>query len=98
MTMTLDEFRATGRDVADLAAFNTLDCQGFQGPGRVYVDDLAIEGTPDRWYLTIGNDSRSDNLEALERVLYDWAIAEGYLHPDAEGTISAADISAASED
>jgi hypothetical protein len=81
--MTLEEFMITGRNVADLSTIDHLASQGMEGPGRVYAEDLVIAGTPGNWCLTIENDSRMGDLEALERALYDWAIDEGYLHPDA---------------
>lgn len=38
--MTLTEFRATGRDVAELATIPHAVAQELTGPGRVYVDGL----------------------------------------------------------
>ena len=80
--MTLDEFRATGRDVADLGAID--DAQGFTGPGRAYLDDgLFIERIlpVERWCVTIGNDQRmTAYLARAERWLYEFAVSEGYIN------------------
>lgn len=82
--MTLEEFRATGRDVADFGAID--DAQGFTGPGRAYLDDgLFIERIADigdyKWCLTVGSDQR---LYALlgnaEDALYQFAVSEGYIN------------------
>lgn len=82
--MTLDEFRATGRDVGDLSEYDTLEAQGLSGPGRVYEQELCLEGTAANGYhLTIGNESFTAPLRFLEERLYEWAISEGYLNPDA---------------
>lgn len=81
--MTLTEFRATGRDVAELA--DILDCaaQEAMGPGRIYMDGgLYIEGTAGHYTLTIGNQSMAGDLSTLEERLYTFAVSEGYI--DAE--------------
>jgi hypothetical protein len=77
--MTLKEFRASGRDVADLATNEHLAAQELRGPGRIYAEDLVIEGTPAQWCLTIENDSRCGSLPALEEALYRWAVDCDYL-------------------
>ena len=82
--MTLAEFRATGRDVPDLATIPHCAASEMHGPGRVYLDTewpLVIEGSvADGWYLTIGNRSeRMPSLEAAERDLYEFAVTEGYV-------------------
>lgn len=79
--MTLEEFRATGRDVPDLGLIENLGAAGFGGRGRVYgVDgDLAIEFHCGGWCLTIGNSQRVASLAVLERDLYEFAVSEGYI-------------------
>jgi len=89
--MTFDQFRATGKDCDDLgSALNdaTWEDNPEPGRGRLYLDVLYIErkpargwlnGLPQEWYLLIGRDDwLSDDLEALEKKLYEFAIAEGY--------------------
>lgn len=82
--MTFTEFQASGRDVADLRAFDHIAAQfedsGKPVPGRVYVDGLYIEGTAGAYCLTIGNSSEAGaNLAAMERALFDFAVTEGYV-------------------
>lgn len=83
--MTFQEFCATGRDLPDLATIPHCAAQEIHGPGRVYLDDewpLVIEqgSSPDLWCLTIGNSSHESNdLQTLERELYEFAVTEGYL-------------------
>ena len=80
--MTFEQFQATGRDVADLATIPHCAAQEMHGPGRVYLDTewpLVIEGC-NGWCLTIGNSTESSLvLEDLERDLYAFAVAEGYV-------------------
>lgn len=77
--MTLTEFRATGRNVADLAMIPECAMQEIHGPGRVYAHGLCIQGRAGDWYLTIGNDSHSGSLETLESELFAFAQSEGYV-------------------
>ena len=83
--LSFSEFQATGRDVSDLSTIPHCAAQEISGAGRVYLDDewpLVIESgsAPGLWCLTIGNDSHESNdLQRLERELYDFAEAEGYL-------------------
>lgn len=80
-SVSFAEFQASGVAVADLSAIdhigNQLGCDGPM-PGRVYANDaLYIEGTPGNYCLTIGNHSESsDDLERLERQLYEFAVSE----------------------
>lgn len=81
--MTLDEFRATGRDVADLGAIEHCAAQEMSGPGRVYLDPewpLVIERVRGDWCVTIGNSQRVASLATLERDLYEFAVSEGYIN------------------
>lgn len=51
--LTLDQFRATGRDVADLRAIPEVAAQlsddGEARPGRIYAGDLFIETSNRMW-------------------------------------------------
>lgn len=71
-------FQASGRDIADAATLEHLDSQGFSGPGRAYDDVMFITKSPLGYELTIANCRYMAPLEKLERILYDWAVAEGY--------------------
>jgi hypothetical protein len=78
--MNFEQWQATGRDVPDIN--QVIDtCNGEMLPGRVYEGDLYIENGDkmDRWFLTIGNSQYADDdLESLERILFDWAVDEGF--------------------
>ena len=86
--MTFEQFQATGKAVADLAAA-LPDWQFEPGAhGRVYLDVLYIEGTDEKWphpelgkwHLMLGNmDWQTDDLALLERKLYEFAISEDYI-------------------
>jgi hypothetical protein len=86
MTITLDQFRASGRDCDDLGA--ALDDarwdlpDGGKARGRLYLDVLYIERimhSEGEWSLLLGNDERiSNDLPSLEARLYHWALSEGY--------------------
>lgn len=74
--LTLEQFRATGVDVADITDYNGANNDpGLGWPGRVYMDGtLNIERVGDGWVLTIGNEQYDyDAVEPLEKILYDWA-------------------------
>lgn len=83
--LSFSEFQATGRNVADLSTIPHCAAQELYGAGRVYLDDewpLVIESgsAPGLWCLTIGNDSHESNdLQSLERKLYQFAVSEGYV-------------------
>jgi hypothetical protein len=85
-SMTLDQFRATGRDCDDLGTMN--DDEGMDGRiGRVYCDVLTIERPNETWptearqqceaeggwYLQIGNCEWFGSLADLEARLYEFA-------------------------
>lgn len=82
--MTFEQFQATRKHVEDLA-----DVVGFgfdePQPGYVYADDLHIFDMPKdsdagQFLLAIGNSQRiSDDLESLERDLYEFGVSEGLL-------------------
>lgn len=91
--MTFEEFQATGRRCDDLDG---------NGRGRRYLDILFIEEVlpnwPEaarkegKWHLLIENcEWITDDLAALERRLYDWAIQSGYVEqpPETEQTLCA---------
>lgn len=91
VTMTFEQFQATGRDVPDLAVDKDVAADHFEDvtPGRVYVDGLYIERMPGNdvrrwWYLMIGNAdwiTHREDLRSFERRLYDYAVSEGYVVP-----------------
>lgn len=78
--MTLHEFRATGRDVADLQTAlptNEFYDSGKPRPGRVYLDNCYIEKSdkPEKpYYLMIDHDEYEGALADLEVALYEWAL------------------------
>jgi hypothetical protein len=84
--ITLDQFRASGRDCDDLGAalddcrWDLLD--GGKARGRLYLDVLYIERimhSEGEWSLLLGNcESISNDLPSLEAQLYAWALSEGY--------------------
>jgi hypothetical protein len=89
MTLTFEQFQATKRYgvLADLLGPHGIDVADPER-GYVYADALYIgeRNHPEgRWELVLGNrDWLSDDLPRLERCLYDWACAEGYVDdPDA---------------
>ena len=77
--MTFERFRTAVGEMDDLGAF--LGDESLTGvSGRLYRHGLYyIARTADgRWSLVLGNTERvSDDLGALERELYDFAVAEG---------------------
>lgn len=87
--MTLDEFRATGRDCDDLSA--ALDDASDLGAGRLYLGKLYISrrpatgwpnGADGGWHLILDPpvEYLSDDLPRLEALLYEWALAEEYIN------------------
>lgn len=88
--MTIEEFRATGRDTEDLGV--TIQDEMMDGRrGRVYCGAVYVE-LPGRdwpadalqecrakggWYLMIGNQEWMGNLADLEQHLYEFACGEG---------------------
>jgi hypothetical protein len=88
--MTFEEFKATRHVVPNLAAAHP-ECFGYEGrPGFLYLGTcLFIEIAGPLWpakareqggfYLILNNDEYiSDNLDELEKKLFDWAQSEGY--------------------
>ena len=86
--MTFEQFQATGRDVPCIQRATNMDL-GVDGdaPGRVYDRWLTIEAVTQswpadarnrgEWCLTIENEITIGNdLQELERKLYDWAATE----------------------
>jgi len=89
--MTFERFQATGKVCEDLGAElcdSSFDEYG-KARGRLYLDCLWIQerptngwlnGAEGRWFLLIGReDWLSDDLESLERKLYEFAIDEDYI-------------------
>lgn len=89
--MTLDQFRATGRDCDDLGKALSDTSMGETGEpirGRLYAGSLYIirrpesgwiDGDQREWDLVIANQEWiSDDLPDLEARLYEFALSEGY--------------------
>lgn len=89
--MTFDEFRDTASWCEDLGTRLNDACWENEpkAKGNVYLDCLYIEAVQDHWPENVRalgkwnlhierEDWTSDDLESLERRLYDWALAEGY--------------------
>lgn len=77
---TFEEWRATGVDVESIGEGGGLADMGLCGiSGRTYDGPLYIErGASADWCLTIGNSSEeSDDLEKLERQLFNWGSQGG---------------------
>lgn len=93
--MTFEQFQATrtrcenlGDVLADARWDGEPDGKGFLYLGALYIEDVQ-EHWPDKakaagkHYLLIGNvETISDDLEALEHQLYDFAVGEGYELPN----------------
>ena len=90
--MTFEQFQATKTHCDDLGA-KLSDARWEDEPvpakGNLYLDALYIEAIqphwPEaarkegKWHLLIGRDEWiTDDLESLERRLYDFAVSEGY--------------------
>jgi hypothetical protein len=78
--MTFEEFKASGRYLEDLSTATVYPAV----PGRLYAGVLVIEDSlsaPEGlWALRIGDTSRwSDDLESLERELFEHGLSEGIL-------------------
>jgi hypothetical protein len=87
--MTFEQFQATRTPCDDLGAKLKDDrwkeACAMAAKGNVYLDCLYIEDVSDdrnlhaNWSLQRDRDIETgDDLTALERKLYDWAVAEGY--------------------
>lgn len=97
--MTFEEFQKTRTPCADLcAAVGSAPWDDKPAKGLLYLGVLYVEGVqphwPEKtralgkWHLLIGRcEWVTDDLESLERRLYDFAIGEGYtMDPEAEAT------------
>lgn len=93
MVMSFDCFHDSASWCDDLGArlcdASWDDEVPHKGVGNVYIDALFIERVQDHWpenvrclgawHLLIGRESwTSDDLNALERRLYEYAVSEGY--------------------
>lgn len=86
--LSFEAFQATRLKVDNLGKVLRDECLAFK-PGLVYCQcTLFIEDTSPwlkhrddgRWYTLIGNcEYQSDNLEEIERKLYEFAVSEGYV-------------------
>lgn len=82
--MTFEQFQASRKWCDNLAA--ALDSAEWSDctSGQLYADGLHIESAlqiecaTGEYVLTIGNVQTFGDLESLERMLYDWAMSEGY--------------------
>jgi hypothetical protein len=94
MSMTFEQFQATKQWSDDLGSVIRDECFDALTPatGNVYLGCLYIERVgphwPEdakaegEWYLRLNNaDWITNDLTALERKLYDWAVSEGYFSP-----------------
>ena len=93
--MTFEQFQATREHSDDLGAVLS-DARWEDEPsakGNLYLGALYIEQVQDhwpeaarkagKWHLLIGRDeSIMDDLESLERKLYEFAVSEGYCDED----------------
>jgi hypothetical protein len=85
--LTFEEFRALGRDVADLSEIIEGQEELEGKPGRVYTDhSLYVEREPDgRWFLIIENqDWIGMSLVDMERRLYQYGLDSGLWARDSE--------------
>lgn len=84
--LSLAEFRATAREVADLG--DELEDASLLGmPGIVYVDALFIGREGDQLFFLLGSDTRlvpdtPETRKELEGALYEFACDEGYCGAD----------------
>ncbi len=90
--MTFQEFQATRQWSADIGAhINDSHWEDDSVPpqGWIYLDYLYIEVVANHWpedarnqgnwYLILGREEYiSNDLEMLERTLFNWAVDEGY--------------------
>jgi hypothetical protein len=86
--MTFAEFQAGRQWLDNLEAVNPDAFGSKAGYGylrnELYIDDVTSWNDParlanGRWYLCIGNvEWQGNDLEELERRLYQWAVREGY--------------------
>lgn len=86
--MTFEQFQATRKACENLGAAINAEFGDTPVGGFTYLDALYIEDTaswtdtvakPGRYYLLINrSDWFSDDLEPLERRLYDYAVSEDY--------------------
>ena len=90
--MTLNQFRATGRDCTNLGeALSDSYWEHATEParGRLYIAHLWIERRPEagwlngrseEWFLLLGRENwLSDDLPRLEALLYEYALSEHLL-------------------
>jgi hypothetical protein len=87
--MTFEQFQATRTWCEDLSGIADWWDEGEKPKGNLYIGCLLIEHVePDwpqeardegEWHLLLNNcEWITNDLTALERRLYDWAVSEGY--------------------
>ena len=76
--MTFEQFRATKKQIADLSVITSYD-EDKNAPALTYLDDFYIALDGGKYRLMIGRDEvETEDLESLERKLYEYALEEGY--------------------
>ncbi len=97
--MTFEQFQATKTNCDDLGEKipdARWDDEPVPAKANIYLDCLYISSVmphwPEaarkegNWHLLLGRcEWISDDLESLERRLYDWAVSEGYFDSKSEG-------------
>ena len=80
--MTIEEFRATKKEVENLSEATEDSYPDTPRPGWTYADNcLVIERndfSEEEAYLILGNCEYEGPLASLEELLYKWATDEGY--------------------
>lgn len=78
ITLSLNDFRATGYDVDDLRTAPLDASWDAPTPGRVYLDNFYIERRANGgWFVPLVDDGHeSDDLAELEVMLYEFAVGE----------------------
>lgn len=91
--MTFEQFQASRRHTADLEADLNMSiyddpaikCPGLIYSGNLYIEEVCANWTEEaqkggRYFLVIGNrDWLTDDLELLERELYEFGVSEEIL-------------------
>jgi hypothetical protein len=79
MSMTFEEFQATGRDCEDLRVSLGDEIFEEKSPGRLYGDGLWLQKMPDgSWYTIVFNEDIIDaDLATVEKFLYDSTFIDG---------------------
>ena len=89
--LTFEQFQATRTWFDNLGAglsdASLEDVPGFRYVDYLYIDAPAGGAGPNLYHLHIANvETTSEDLESLERTLYDWACSEGYCDEEMQPT------------